>query len=59
MGMETVRSGVIDGLVNGVAAVVRRLAALLRYPQTGLAASYALAIFIGAFLILTYYVLGF
>jgi NADH-quinone oxidoreductase subunit L len=50
--------GVIDGLVNGTATTVRRLAAGLRRPQTGRTAAYALAIFIGAFLILSYYVLG-
>ncbi|MFC2075490.1 NADH-quinone oxidoreductase subunit L [candidate division KSB1 bacterium] len=49
---------VIDGMVNGAAKVVQRLAAGLRRLQTGETAVYALAIFIGAILILSYYVIG-
>ena len=39
---------VVDGLVNGVGAGTRRLAAAVRLVQTGFVRSYALAFFLGA-----------
>ena len=39
---------VVDGLVNGVGAGTRRLAAAARLVQTGFVRSYALAFFLGA-----------
>jgi NADH-quinone oxidoreductase subunit L len=40
--------GVIDGAVNGVAALVARSAAALRRYQTGFVMNYALSMLIGA-----------
>ena len=43
--------GVIDGAVNGVAAVVRFGASKLRLAQTGYVRNYALGIAVGAFVL--------
>ncbi|MGZ3679376.1 MAG: NADH-quinone oxidoreductase subunit L, partial [Ktedonobacterales bacterium] len=48
--------GIIDGAVNGVATVVRGTGGRLRQLQTGYVRNYALAIFVGAALIVLYYV---
>ncbi|MFN8034973.1 MAG: NADH-quinone oxidoreductase subunit L [Acidimicrobiia bacterium] len=47
--------GVIDGAVNGVAAVFRSLGGGLRRLQTGLVRNYALGILVGALLLLGYF----
>jgi NADH-quinone oxidoreductase subunit L len=46
--------GVVDGLVNGVGAGVRRLAAWGRRIQTGFVRSYALGLFLGVVAILVW-----
>ena len=48
-------SGVIDGIVNGVAALVRFIGGLLRKLQTGLVQVYIVSMVIGIVLFLAYY----
>jgi len=45
----------VDGTVNGIGAVTKGLAGVLRKTQTGYARSYALGIFFGAVLLLAYF----
>ncbi len=45
----------VDGIVNGAGAVTGRLAGWARRSQTGFARSYALSIFLGAVLLLVYF----
>jgi NADH-quinone oxidoreductase subunit L len=47
--------GVIDGLVNGAGATVRGSSSLLRLLQTGSVRTYAASVFIGALVVLAYY----
>jgi NADH-quinone oxidoreductase subunit L len=47
--------GVIDGAVNGVAALVDAGAATLRRLQTGSVRTYASSLFLGVVLVLGYY----
>jgi NADH-quinone oxidoreductase subunit L len=49
--------GVIDALVNGVAAVVRRWGSALRELETGLVKDYALSIVVGVVVVIGYLVL--
>ena len=49
--------GVIDGIVNGTATVVRGWASLLRLVQTGLVKDYALSILAGVLAVIGYLVL--
>jgi NADH-quinone oxidoreductase subunit L len=49
--------GLIDGFANGLAAVTQRLAARLRRVQSGYVRNYALSIFIGVVIILTYLII--
>ena len=50
--------GLIDGLiVNGSWKVVGRIAALVRWLQTGYVYHYALVMILGIFLAMTYFVL--
>lgn len=49
---------VVDGTVNGVAAVVRWGSEIFKHLQTGHVQSYALSILIGAVLIIGYIILG-
>jgi NADH:ubiquinone oxidoreductase subunit 5 (subunit L)/multisubunit Na+/H+ antiporter MnhA subunit len=46
--------GFLDGIVNGVGGVVRRLADVGRRLQTGFVRSYAAAFFVGVIAILVY-----
>ena len=48
-------SGVIDGIVNGVAALVRFIGGLLRRLQTGLVQVYIVSMVIGIVIFLAYY----
>ena len=50
-----VDAGVIDGSVNGVGAGVQSLSASLRRLQTGSIRTYAASLFLGAVLILGWY----
>ncbi len=45
----------VDGLVNGAGAATRRLADIIRSSQTGYARNYALGVFLGTVLLLTYF----
>jgi NADH-quinone oxidoreductase subunit L len=45
----------VDGTVNGIGSVTKGLAGVLRKTQTGYARSYALGIFLGAVLLLAYF----
>ncbi len=45
----------VDGIVNGVGIVTARFAGWVRQSQTGFARSYALSIFLGAVLLLVYF----
>lgn len=47
----------VDGLVNGAGYAARRLADWLRSSQTGYARNYALSVFFGAVVLLTYFLL--
>ncbi len=47
--------GVIDGVVNGAGATVRGAASLLRLLQSGSVCAYAASLFVGAILVLAYY----
>ena len=42
----------VDGIVNGVGSVTKRIAGGLRLSQTGMARTYALSVFLGAVLLL-------
>ncbi len=46
----------VDGLVNGSAKAVKRLANLIRRSQTGYARNYALSVFLGAVALVVYFV---
>ena len=48
---------VIDGIVNGVAEMVRGWARELRLAQTGLVKDYALAMLVGIVVVIGYFVL--
>jgi NADH-quinone oxidoreductase subunit L len=50
-----VDAGFIDGSVNGVGAIVRNAAAMMRLAQTGSVRTYAAALFVGAVLVLGFY----
>ena len=50
-----VDAGVIDGAVNGVGAGVQSLSSSLRRLQTGSIRTYAASLFLGAVLILGWY----
>ncbi len=45
----------VDGIVNGIGSVTKRFAGSLRLSQTGLARTYALSVFLGAVLLLIYF----
>ena len=47
----------VDGLVNGSGSVTRRIANLIRTTQTGYARNYALSVFLGAVLLVAYFLL--
>jgi NADH-quinone oxidoreductase subunit L len=49
---------VVDGAVNGIASVVSRSSGRLRRVQTGFVANYALAIALGAVLIVGVYLIA-
>ena len=49
--------GWIDGFANGLAAITQRIAARLRRVETGYVRNYALSIFIGVVIILTYLII--
>jgi NADH-quinone oxidoreductase subunit L len=49
---------IVDGLVNGVAAVTRGVGSLLKYLQTGVVQNYALAIVLGVFLVIALILFG-
>ena len=51
---EGIDSDTIDGAVNGIGSGFRRLGGGLRRVQTGLVRNYALAIFVGAVLMLAF-----
>ncbi|MYG00551.1 NADH-quinone oxidoreductase subunit L [Candidatus Poribacteria bacterium] len=48
-------SGIIDGIVNGVAALIRVIGGLLRRLQTGIVQAYIVSMVIGIVLFLAYY----
>ncbi len=48
---------VVDGVVNGVAAVVRAFGSVLRLLQTGLVKDYALSVLVGAMVVIGYLLL--
>jgi hypothetical protein len=48
--------GVIDGMVNMVAVVIQSWSKYWRKIQTGLVQNYLLAMFIGIFILLSYYI---
>ena len=50
-----VDAGFIDGSVNGVGAIVRNAAAMMRLAQTGSVRTYAAALLVGAVLVLGFY----
>jgi NADH-quinone oxidoreductase subunit L len=50
-------AGVIDGTVNGVGQAVRATSSVLRRAQTGSVRTYAASLFLGAVLILGWYLL--
>jgi NADH-quinone oxidoreductase subunit L len=45
----------VDGVVNGLGQLTRRLAGTIRISQTGYARTYALSVFLGAVLLLVYF----
>ncbi len=49
--------GIIDGIVNGSASVVRGCSGVMRLAQTGLVKDYALSILVGALVVIGYLVL--
>jgi NADH-quinone oxidoreductase subunit L len=52
-------AGLIDGAVNGVGQTVRATSGVLRRAQTGSVRTYAASLFLGAVLILGWYLLKF
>ena len=52
---QLVDNGIIDGIVNGVAAVVRFIGGLLRRLQTGIVQTYIVSMVLGIVLFLAYY----
>ncbi len=52
---KLVDNGVIDGIVNGVAALIRFIGGLLRRLQTGLVQAYIISMVLGIVLFLAYY----
>lgn len=48
-------SGIIDGIVNGVAALIRVIGGMLRRLQTGIVQAYIISMVIGIVLFLAYY----
>jgi NADH-quinone oxidoreductase subunit L len=52
-GLQPFDQGVVDGAVNGVAAVARGFAGVLRHVQTGIVQNYALAIAFGVVLVVS------
>lgn len=52
---EFIDTVIIDGAVNGIAYLTRRIGSMVRRIQTGFVQSYALSIIIGAFVIMAYY----
>ncbi len=48
----------VDGLVNGAGRLTRRLAGTIRISQTGYARTYALSVFLGAVLLLVYFLMA-
>jgi NADH-quinone oxidoreductase subunit L len=55
---RAVDSAVIDGAVNGVGAAVSNTSSALRRLQTGSVRTYAAGVFVGAVLIVGYYLVG-
>jgi NADH-quinone oxidoreductase subunit L len=49
--------GIIDGIANGIGSLTQRLAGSMRRLQTGIVRNYALAIFVGTVIILSYLIL--
>ncbi|HWC99765.1 MAG TPA: NADH-quinone oxidoreductase subunit L [Candidatus Sulfopaludibacter sp.] len=49
---QTVDAGLIDGMVNGVATVARKIGSLLRMPQSGNIRSYASWVLLGSVLVI-------
>jgi NADH-quinone oxidoreductase subunit L len=47
----------VDGAVNGLGQLTRRLAGAIRTSQTGFARTYALSVFLGAVLLLVYFLM--
>lgn len=47
----------VDGIVNGLGQLTRRLAGTIRVSQTGYARTYALSVFLGAVLLLVYFLM--
>ena len=52
---KLVDNGIIDGIVNGVAALIRFIGGLLRRLQTGLVQAYIISMVLGIVLFLAYY----
>ncbi len=52
---KLVDNGIIDGIVNGVAAIVRFIGGLLRRFQTGVVQAYILSMVLGIVIFLAYY----
>lgn len=52
---KLVDNGIIDGIVNGVAAIIRFIGGMLRRFQTGLVQSYIISMVLGIVLFLAYY----
>lgn len=48
----------VDGIVNGAGRLTRRLAGAIRISQTGYARTYALSVFLGAVLLLVYFLMA-
>ncbi len=52
---QLVDNGIIDGIVNGVAAIIRFIGGILRRLQTGLVQAYIVSMVLGIVLFLAYY----
>ena len=52
---QLVDNGIIDGIVNGVAAIIRFIGGLLRRLQTGIVQAYIVSMVLGIVLFLAYY----
>ena len=52
---KLIDNGIIDGIVNGVAALIRFMGGLLRRFQTGIVQAYILSMVLGIVLFLAYY----